>query len=641
MPQLDFYYGNQKVNEDIKNWRDLEIEINFDNDDGGHGTVKSGELIFTGELAEKINNWNAAGLGGDPGIFEAPPFRVDVCGSGNTIFNGGINTAACETLYQCDEVSAPLRAQNIDYLNDQASSFPWAYLADVLGIITQADYVSVPYIINSIPDYFNVIVAGLSLFVIIKEFREVLEKTVSLISEITGDTSMALGSIVNPVIATAMVIGRVLVDIIKITLYIAYLIFIVKAMIDLIQMIFDNLIQPVKYKKGMRVLTLFQKACIQLGLGFSSTLLSAPAHANDVIIPRKTALTTNKTVVQNLFGVRNFTRKLYDDAKNPTSVGYPEGTFADLIVNEEQRLNAQVRVIDNTLHFETEEFFAKMANYTLPNIKYRNADPHTTNACELASNYKISYQLDDQDTSTYDSYDGSSAQMILSLRTFQNQKNILLKNITEVNLAYALAKRKQRLTAVEEVVSAIYDTAAEVYKAITGFINQILKAIQKIINAIASITGAKPPSIKPIAPLPPNPIQARVGMMLLSTDFIGVNKIVVVDSSNKLHSNNALLTSARRLMDDHHFRNFAIRTADSFLNTKNDHNQWLIYTDKEIPFCCEDYEAVLKNNFIKTFDQKIAKVKSIVWNPYKSLARITYRVKEKYTNNFNQSYLIT
>lgn len=639
MPQLDFYYGNAKVNEDIENWRDLEIEVNFD-DEVGHGTIRSGELIFTGDLANKINNWNAAGMGGGPGIFEAPPFRIDVCGSGNTIFNGGINTAACETSYECDRIEAPLRPQGVDYLNDQASSFSWAYLADVRGLITQADYIHVPYIINSIPDYFNVIVAGLSLFTLIREFRDILNRTVALVNELTGDTATAVGSIVNPVIATAMAIGMVLVDIIKITLYIAYLIFIIKAMIDLLTMIFDNLIQAVKYKKGMRVVTLFQKACLQLGLTFSSTIYSGAAHANDVIVPRKTALSSNKTVVQQLFG-STFTRKDYDDAKNPSSVGYPEGTFADLIQWEEARLNAQVRVIDNVLYFENEEYFAKQSNYTLPNIKRHNGDPHTTNACELASNYKISYQLDDQETNTYDEYGGSSAQMILSLRTFQNQRNILLKNITEVNLSYALAKRKEKLTPVEVVVSTIYDIAAEIYNAIVGFVNSILKVVNDILKAISALTGGKPPGIQLIAPFPPNPIQARIGMMLLSNDFIGVNKILVIDSSNKLASNNKTLTSAARLMDELHFTNFAIRTADTALNPKNDHNQWLIYTDKEIPFCCEDYEAVLKNNFIKTHDQKLAKIKSIVWNPYKSLARITYRVKEQYTKNFNQSYLIT
>src|SRR3972149_5591287 len=166
MAQLDFYYNGAKVKEDIANWRDLEIEVNFD-DETGHGTVKSGTLEFVGGLADKINSWNAGGATGSYGIFEAPPFRIEVCGSNDVIFDGGINTADCSTTYECDKIVAPLRHKSIDFLNDRASSFTYAYLASLTinqpGRIAQSDYVLVPYVINTIPDFINVLVAGLGL----------------------------------------------------------------------------------------------------------------------------------------------------------------------------------------------------------------------------------------------------------------------------------------------------------------------------------------------------------------------------------------------------------------------------------------------------------------------------------------------
>lgn len=100
------------------------------------------------------------------------------------------------------------------------------------------------------------------------------------------------------------------------------------------------------------------------------------------------------------------------------------------------------------------------------------------------------------------------------------------------------------------------------------------------------------------------------------------------------------MTAAYTLMDELHFTNFAIRNATSLGAPKNDHNQWLTYTDKEIPFCCDDYSSVLNSNYIKTYDQKTAKIKSLVWNPYKGTARVSYRVKEKYTNNLKHSYVV-
>lgn len=660
MAKVDLYFDNTKVSEDVVNWRDLEIEVNFDEEEG-QGVIKSGQLEFTGSLARKINTWNDQGMSGGVGIFEGPPFRIEAC-SGSVVFGGCINTAECNTSYECDKVVAPLRSNKIDFINDRASSFSPAYLASLPpnqpGKITTGDYILIPYIINTIPDYVNVMVAGISLYAMIKELEEVGEKTKAVIQEVAGDTVMTTTSSLPTVnVGIGMAVGRVLVDILRITFYILYLLLIIQFIIQLIQMIFDNLIQRVKYKKAMRIITLFQRCSTYLGMSFSSTLLTGTSHKNDVIIPRKTAFdksdNKNATTIisQTMLGAKTYNRKDYDDAINLKSTGYYDGTFADLILGEELRLNAELRIIGNTLHFETKEFFANTSNYIIPNIKNKNGDPHGTNACQLASNYIISYTLDDIEENTYDQYTGTSCQMQIVPSAILNKRNILLKNLTEIILPYSLAKIKTDLSAVEQVVSALYDVADAIYSAITGFFNSILSVINGILSAISTITGGTPPQIPLLPAFPPNPINARIGMMVLSSDFIGVQKVLSISStpfsgSNvpfnafKPHSNNVSLTAARTLMDDLHFTNFAIRKITTNGIIKNDHNQWLTYTDKEIPFCCDDYNKLLNNNFCKTYDQKLAKVKSLVWKPDKNTARITYMVKQQYTNNLNQSYII-
>lgn len=644
MAKLDFYYATKKVNEDIVNWRDLEIEVSFEDEDG-IGSVKTVDnLEFTGELATNVNRWNDLGMYGGPGIFEAPPFSINVCG-GKPIFDGGINTADCSTLYECDKVSASLRSQKIDLINDRANSFTFAYLASPAlqagtpGKITQADYVRVPYVINSIPDYVNIMVSGLSLFTLIRELKNIVTQLTNAIKKLIGDVSTALGMLPLFNAALAVAIGQVLVDIAAIILLVIYVVFIIKAIIELVLMIFDNLIQPVKYKKSMRVRTLFEKASAYLGYTFSSTLLTQTVHKDEVIIPRKTALLTNAKInLTTVFGFQQ-SNKNFDDNFNPASVGYFEGTFADLILLYEDRFNAELRIIGNTLHFETKEHFAKFANYTLPNIKRNNADPHGTNACELTANYLIIHALDDQDTNTYDEYEGTSAQMTLEPITVLNKKNILLKGITEKRLNLALAKRKKSLNGVEKLFSDIYTVLYQMLGGSNGLFGSIMKIVKKQLAAISQLTGGSAPSLTMLT-FPSNPFQARVGMMLLSSDFIGVQKVVIINAHGQLNSNNATLTSARYLMDNYHFTNFAIRTTDSYGNAKNDHNQWLSYTDKEVPFCCEDYNSVLDNNFIKTYDQKTAKVKSFVWNPYREMAKATYRVKQQYTRNLRNTYVI-
>lgn len=643
MPDLDFYYDTKKVNEDIVNWHDLEIEISFE-DETGIGSVTTVEnLEFTGDLANKINTWNGLGMYGSPGIFEAPPFVIDVCG-GSRIFDGGINTADCSTLYECDKVAASLRSQRIDFINDRANGFSFAYLASLPsgspGRISQSDYVLVPYVINSIPDYVNIMVAGLSLFTLVRELKNIITQTANAIKKLVGDVSTALGMLPLFNAALAVAIGQVLVDIVAIVLLFAYAIFVIKAIIELVLMIFDNLIQRVKYKKGMRVRTLFERAIAYIGgYTFSSTLLTQTIHKDEVIIPRKTALLTNAKInLTTTFGFQN-QNKNFDDNFNPKSVGYFEGTFADLILLYEDRFNAELRIIGNVIHFETKEHFAKFANYTLPNIQRNNADPHGTNACELTANYLVIHALDDQDTNTYDEYEGTSALMTLEPINVYNKKNILLKGLTEKRLNLALAKRKKSLNGVETLFSNIYSVLYSMIGGTNSDFSRIIKIIKNQLKAISQLTGGNAPALT-ILNFPANPFQARVGMMMLSSDFIGVQKVCIVSTHGVLHSNNSHLTSARYLMDNYHFTNFAIRTTDSNGNIKNDHNQWLVFNEKEIPFCCSDYDSVINNNYIKTFDQKTAKVKSLKWIPHKSKARIDYRVKQQYTRNIKNTYVI-
>lgn len=642
MARLDFYYNNQKVNEDISNWRDFEIDIYFEGDNT-EPVVSTGAFEFVGSLAEKLNNHVNSGLSAGTGIYEPADFKIEACDSGITVFKGCPNLADCSTTFECDRVVAPLRHEQIDSFMDRASSLTFAYL-DSIGSIPSQYYTYVPYVINSIPDFVNVSSAGISLFIILKEFQEVLEKTISVINEIAGDLSMTVASAANPVtlnVGIAMAIGRVLVDILRVTLYIIYLIFIINAMIALVKLIFSNLIQPVKNKKAIKVGYLFSIACNELGYQFKSSFYQGNgANKDDVIIPRKNSFSSLPKNTFDLFGIKNIFLKDNDDLKNSNAKGYFEGTFADLIRAEEMRLNAEFRIFNNIFYFEPKDSNVLVSNYTLPNIKGKNGDPHKTNACDLAASYFLTYQLDDSDTNTYDLYEGTSCMMTLEPKVVINQKNVLLKNFTEIRLPYALAKRKEELNPIEEIFNEIYNVVAAIYNAIITFINAIIQTINVVFKAISALTGGNIPSIPTIPAMVPNPFATRIGCMLLSSDFIGVQKICKIDSSGKLSSDNKIRTAARTLIDENHYSNFAIRTVDTYGNIKNDHNQYFKYENKEIPLCCNGYLLLAGSKYFKTYDKKQAKYTSLKWNPYKETAIISYKVKQKYTNNLKQTYII-
>lgn len=649
MAKLDFYFNNVKVNEDIKNWRDLEIELNFE-DISGIGTIRTGTFEFTGAMANRIKLWNAAGLTGGQGILEAPPFRIEVCGANNILFDGGINTGACETLYQCDEVDSPLRERDrADFVDERENSFSFAYLAslpsNVQGAITQADYVLVPYVINTIPDGVTIITSIISLFVLVKELEQAIEKTAAAVAELIGDIIPTVGS------GATIAVGAIIADIVKLILYLAYLAILTIAIIDLTILLFESIIQPTKYKKGMRVSKLFEKAAAHMGMLFSSTLLSG-VFKDLVIIPKKTALSTNQ---QNVFGfVQNLTGLAFkmrqnDDAFHPASTGYYDGTFGDFKKAMMDVFNAKVTIRQTatasipTMYFERVDYFQNQSTYKLPPL-VSNYDPYGTNACELDANYYVTYGLDPIETNTYDLYEGNNIQHIVSPITFIKKGNILLKGRDERRLVFSRAKGKGSNNAVEDIFNVCYTIADACWQVFDVFcnvtVNSILMPMLIPINAILSVIGV--PTVQPpsLPPFPPNPVGNRLSMLLLSSDFIGVPKLLLIDSANKVSLINESVTSAQYFMDQYHFINFPICNVDSNGNPKNEHNQWVIYKDKEIPLCCQDYLAIKNNNYCMTHDNKIAKVDSLIWNPYKEKAKITFRVKQLITKNLQEQYLI-
>lgn len=643
MGDVSFKICNKPIKEDILDWEDIEIEVSFE-DAEPKTQVSTGNLEFVGEAFTLIDKWFKNGLLGKDGVFEAPPFAMDACGL--TVLDGGVNIADCGALFECDKITAPIREANkMDFLNERARGFSFAYLADPSyngpGKITQADYVQVPYVINSIPNYEQALLGCVSMYILIRELRDAIRQTAHVIADLSGDATTTAGSVVNPVIAAAMAVGMVIQDIIKIALYIAYIVVIVVALIDLMILFFQSLIQPLKYKKGIKVSTLFTRACQYLGINFASTILQTAPYSNLCIIPKKTALIGNKKTTF-FTSIVNLTLKQYDDATHPNTYGYFEGTFADLILGMNNVLNAKPTIIvypngNTILHYERVDYFKNQAQYTLPPIDFR---PNGTNACELAANYYLTFSLDDSDTNTYDLYGGTSCQHIQEVSSVTNKGNILLSNLDERRLIFARAQRKTSFTAIEDIFSAVYNIVAAIYNTITGFFNAIITVINKLIKAIANLFGFNPPQIPTFLPFPPNPMFLRLNAMLLSSDFIGVPKLAVVSLTGHLDPNNDTYTAAWYLTDKFHYVNFAYTTKDSQGNARTEHNQYLTYQNKDIPLCCADFLKIKNNNFIKTADNKIAKVDKLFFKPKKQTARISYRVKELYTKNLKETYII-
>lgn len=103
-------------------------------------------------------------------------------------------------------------------------------------------------------------------------------------------------------------------------------------------------------------------------------------------------------------------------------------------------------------------------------------------------------------------------------------------------------------------------------------------------------------------------------------------------SGEKLAMDQRDLLSAKRLWDELHY----IR---SFVEVNGKHNQWLRYENVKVPFCMESFVALMQNNICLNAEGKECKIENMKWRIWEDYATISYRVREKYTNNLQLKYI--
>lgn len=647
MAVLNFYINNQQV-PPPENWPELEIELLFNNNTP-EATIKTSTLIWEGENARRLNDWYNLGLINGVGILEGIPLRITACNPPVVVFDGCINMTSLDTTFQCDVVKAAVvDTQRIQFMNDLAQSINFAYLFQQ-GKITKSDYIAVPYVLSNHPDYLQI---AMLITTFIQMYKTIGDATQTLISI----TDNLIAAATNATATLGATIASVVWWTVILVAYTIYVIFLVTIAIGVFLMIVNEIVQPIKYKYGMKVVDLFTKAAAYFGLGFSSSILQGSPYNTLVHVPAKSAYFINSTFADTflltLLGAA-INRKLYDDILNPNAYGYYEGTFKQLIDEYGEYFNCTdeasgqtgICIRNGVLFFERWDYFNGISPFIIAPISIDAPfpDANGVNASEIAANYNVIYAQDTQDANTYDQYDGTSCQMTLKPITIIQPKNVLLRGLTQKSLPFALAKRKLSLTVAEKVVNAILPILSSIYNPLVALLNGVMSLV---------------PNAGPIPYLPSTFLNTKIGCMLLSSDFTGIPKVLVVtlnngsingskigyidpnnsstslnSSGNPVKGNGNGWTDAYRISIQYHAASWGIDTING------NHNQYLTYKDREIPLCCRDFDTLSKNNVVMQ-NNKFGLINTLAWNPHMETAKISYRIKQKWTNNLTQTIII-
>lgn len=584
--KIRHYINGQDFGEP-RNWQDLEIMMDWLNkNEAVNINITDLEFVLKANkhLQERVLN----GLTGGVGIFEGEPYQIKVGDPSNPVyaFDGYLDFTEDATVIGGEEFKCSLKKRlGSDWLNDVADGFSFAYLKDQ-NIITQGDYVKVPYVINYVPDTMQLITLGMSLFMMTKELIENIQNLADAIADVTDAATPVIGVGVGfgAVVVTAWDLGNFILVIIKLIARIVYIIAIVIAIKKLIELIFEELLPAKRYHLGMSFRKMMERGCQHLGLTFQSSI----SELEWVHIPRK-----DKKGSKNGSSGDGF----------PTNDGSIY-TFGDCIRVLKAKFNADYRIVNGVFHFERKDNFQIPSTYQVPNFlndQTRLLDRVKFNTDEMVANYNINWAYDIQDQNTLDDQTGRVFQAITTPIQTNDATLVNIKNLAEVAIPFSVGKCKTELTRVEEFakdLARFVDNLTGIFGGGTNFASQI---------------------------------QNRIGSLLLSSHFLTTGKVVVM-SGSKLNNDQRSVVSAEQLWNNYHFIN-------SFAEVNGVHNQFWRFQNIPVPMTVGDFSKLLDNNFITDADGNQVMVEKIVYKPQHATAVIDVRVKRKYTNNLKIDYV--
>lgn len=566
-----------------RNWEELEIVIDWLNK-REDVNINITDLEFVLKANKYLQKRVLDGLSGGVGIFEGEPYTIKIGDPASPVytFDGYLDFTDETTIIGGEELVCSLKKKKgTDWLNDVADGFSFAYLHDK-GVITNSDFIKVPYIINYVPDNMQVIVLSISLYMMTKELIENVRELAYAIADVTDASTPIVGvSLAGPV--TGYDIGNFILVVLKTIAKIIYIIAITIAIIKLIEEIIEQILPKQRNHLGMKIRTLFVKGCSHLGLEFVSSI----PELDWVHIPQK-------------------------DKKGESSgeVGFPSNTspiytFGDCIRVFKEMFNADFRIKDGVFYFERKDNFEITSTYSVPNYfndQERLLDRVQFNTDEIISNYNINWQYDVQDQNTLDNQEGRVFQAITTPNTTINADLVSIKNLAQINIPFALGRKKERLTNIEEIV----------------------KDLCRFVDNMTGVLGGGGTNLT-------SKITGRLGSLLLSSHFITVGKIVKM-SGGKLASNQRTELSALNLWKNYHYIN-------SFAEVDGKHNQYWRYKELRVPMSLSDFNKVLENNIVTDSSGNKILIEKIVYKPQEGAAIIDYRINKKYTNNLKIEYV--
>jgi hypothetical protein len=600
-----------------KNWKELEVELNFDNNTN---RLSTSDFEFLGQTATFINEWIEGGCNGEVGLLEPPVFQVEeVCEDGTfNLLESVLDLRKAE--FACDWTKTPIQELgNIDFMTEAADTFSLLLLIEELssneiGYISPSELTDVYYSTLDVPDTAQLMSLSLTAFGLVQE-------TITTITAGTDAVNAFVGN--YPVILEG--VGQMIMNAIQVNILVIQ----TKLLIDQIT---EALVPYPRKHKALKAKVGFEKGCAYLGYKFSSTILDSDEYKNLCIIPKKTTQGVD-----------------INQSSNQEATG--QETFGDWIRDLSEVFNAKITIIGDTVHWERWDYFKEQSTYQIKDVL---KEFNGTNADELDYNFILSYQTDSADLQTFQQFDEAIySHTVVPLVTNVNgttsalpnattKNRILMSNTDDRQFKYGIVGRRQTCNSPLELVLILLDEF--VNNAGATVAQSLLDYFDDIPAADAVFDFAFSPQVAELGNSLLNDF-CRTGYMQLATDYIGVKRLCILDSNSSdlefpqtdslIAEDNSLNLSAKYLFNNFHYINSPVPLLDNA-----EGNQWITYKQIETPFTCADFAEIKEqgHNYVKiNFKGDIldAKIDSLKFNPFNCTAIMDIRIQKKWTCNLD------
>jgi hypothetical protein len=414
--------------------------------------------------------------------------------------------------------------------------------------------------------------------------KEAIEATKRLVEETAELIQVSITDPVPPA-GAVIKIGGIIKQALVVIAVLAYVVLLSLAIKSLIEQIIEIIFPKVRNLKAAKVRDLMQRGCQAVGYGFESTLMNELFGLTILPVPA----TPKK---------KSWWEQLQSAIDEPYNLGYPTDqdstpTVGSLFDEMATIFNAEYKVVDGVVRFETENFFAGQANVELNrnlNVQGEFRNTYTPNSFEAWKRYLLTYTKDISDSNTYDVVTGSGIEMSTEPITVVNPDLVSVKGLEEIRFPFAQGRRKNEFSWLEERAREIAQ-AADKLTAAFGLSTNLTAKIDK-----------------------------RIGVLQISNPFFGVTKLMWTVGGRQ-PANFVQFIGTKAIYDKYHF------------SRQYKNNAKAIFEGMPCEFDPALFGQFFENRFVTLSTGETAEILDYNFEPENRIMTVTYVIPANYGDN--------